>query len=114
MCAAAFDWMCNQEAQLLQRCTMQDLAGLGLELVSTGGSAAAVAAAGIPVRKVEDLTGFPEMLDGAPTDVVMTPFCWSKPFPCVLPVAVISQLWVPSERARRAHHRHAAHHAVAC
>jgi AICAR transformylase/IMP cyclohydrolase PurH len=33
--------------------------------VSTGGSAKAIEAAGVPVKKVEDLTGFPEMLDGA-------------------------------------------------
>jgi phosphoribosylaminoimidazolecarboxamide formyltransferase/IMP cyclohydrolase len=32
--------------------------------MSTGGSAAAIESAGIPVQKVEDLTGFPEMLDG--------------------------------------------------
>lgn len=40
------------------------LAALGFELVSTGGSAKAIEAAGVAVRKVEDLTGFPEMLDG--------------------------------------------------
>jgi AICAR transformylase/IMP cyclohydrolase PurH len=32
--------------------------------VSTGGSAKAIEAAGVAVKKVEDLTGFPEMLDG--------------------------------------------------
>jgi hypothetical protein len=37
---------------------------MGYEIVSTGGSAKAVEAAGVPVKKVEDLTGFPEMLDG--------------------------------------------------
>ncbi|MFI6293233.1 bifunctional phosphoribosylaminoimidazolecarboxamide formyltransferase/IMP cyclohydrolase [Nonomuraea sp. NPDC050790] len=36
----------------------------GVEIVSTGGTAAAIAAAGIPVTKVEQLTGFPECLDG--------------------------------------------------
>ena len=46
---------------------LQELAGLGFELVSTGGSAAAIEAAGVDVRRVEDLTGFPEMLDGAPS-----------------------------------------------
>jgi len=40
------------------------LAELGWELASTGGTYSAVQKAGIPVRKVEDLTGFPEMLDG--------------------------------------------------
>jgi phosphoribosylaminoimidazolecarboxamide formyltransferase / IMP cyclohydrolase len=36
----------------------------GIEIVSTGSTAAAVAAAGLPVTRVEDLTGFPECLDG--------------------------------------------------
>ncbi|ADG75420.1 phosphoribosylaminoimidazolecarboxamide formyltransferase/IMP cyclohydrolase [Cellulomonas flavigena DSM 20109] len=36
----------------------------GVELVSTGSTAATVAAAGIPVTRVEDVTGFPECLDG--------------------------------------------------
>ncbi len=36
----------------------------GVELLSTGGSAKALADAGIPVREVSDHTGFPEMMDG--------------------------------------------------
>ena len=40
------------------------LAELGIELVSTGGTAAELAAAGIEVRAVSDLTGFPEIMDG--------------------------------------------------
>src|SRR5690242_12268513 len=40
------------------------LAGHGIELVSTGGTAKALAAAGLNVRDVADLTGFPEMMDG--------------------------------------------------
>jgi phosphoribosylaminoimidazolecarboxamide formyltransferase/IMP cyclohydrolase len=40
------------------------LADLGVELVSTGGTATALAAAGIPVVPIESLTGFPEILDG--------------------------------------------------
>jgi phosphoribosylaminoimidazolecarboxamide formyltransferase / IMP cyclohydrolase len=36
----------------------------GAEIVSTGSTAAAIAAAGLPVTKVEELTGFPECLDG--------------------------------------------------
>ncbi|TFF11497.1 bifunctional phosphoribosylaminoimidazolecarboxamide formyltransferase/IMP cyclohydrolase [Cellulosimicrobium funkei] len=36
----------------------------GVELVSTGSTASTVAAAGVPVTKVEDLTGFPECLEG--------------------------------------------------
>jgi phosphoribosylaminoimidazolecarboxamide formyltransferase/IMP cyclohydrolase len=40
------------------------LADLGVELVSTGGTKAAIAAAGLPVKDVSELTGFPEMMDG--------------------------------------------------
>src|SRR5688500_5002073 len=40
------------------------LAALGAELVSTGGTAAALRAAGLTVREVSDLTGFPEMMEG--------------------------------------------------
>ena len=40
------------------------LAGLGIDLVSTGGTAKAIAAAGLKVSDVSDLTGFPEMMDG--------------------------------------------------
>jgi len=40
------------------------LAEAGVEIVSTGGSAAAIAAAGIPVVQVGDVTGYPESLDG--------------------------------------------------
>jgi phosphoribosylaminoimidazolecarboxamide formyltransferase / IMP cyclohydrolase len=36
----------------------------GAEIVSTGSTAAVIAGAGVPVVKVEDLTGFPECLDG--------------------------------------------------
>ncbi|MBV8086567.1 MAG: bifunctional phosphoribosylaminoimidazolecarboxamide formyltransferase/IMP cyclohydrolase [Chloroflexi bacterium] len=37
---------------------------LGVELVSSGGTAAAIRQQGIPVQEVADVTGFPEMLDG--------------------------------------------------
>ncbi|MGC9292546.1 MAG: bifunctional phosphoribosylaminoimidazolecarboxamide formyltransferase/IMP cyclohydrolase [Acidobacteriaceae bacterium] len=37
---------------------------LGAELVSTGGTAHALREAGLPVKDISDLTGFPEMLDG--------------------------------------------------
>src|SRR6476646_10777439 len=40
------------------------LAGHGVELVSTGGTAKAIAAAGLKVSDVSELTGFPEMMDG--------------------------------------------------
>jgi phosphoribosylaminoimidazolecarboxamide formyltransferase/IMP cyclohydrolase len=40
------------------------LAGLGVELISTGGTRKALADAGLTVRDIADVTGFPEMLDG--------------------------------------------------
>ena len=40
------------------------LAERGVELVSTGGTARALREAGLPVRDVAELTGFPEMMDG--------------------------------------------------
>ena len=40
------------------------LAAAGVELVSTGGTRKAIADAGLPVKDVSDLTGFPEMMDG--------------------------------------------------
>ncbi|HVR05626.1 MAG TPA: bifunctional phosphoribosylaminoimidazolecarboxamide formyltransferase/IMP cyclohydrolase, partial [Solirubrobacteraceae bacterium] len=42
----------------------RDLAELGVEIVSTGGTARALAEGGVAVRSVEDFTGFPEMMDG--------------------------------------------------
>ena len=36
----------------------------GVEIVSTGSTVARIAAAGVPVTRVEELTGFPECLDG--------------------------------------------------
>src|SRR6195256_1157937 len=40
------------------------LSRYGIELISTGGTAKALADAGLTVRDVSDLTGFPEMMDG--------------------------------------------------
>ncbi len=42
----------------------QKLAALGVDLVSTGGTSKALKDAGLKVRDVADLTGFPEMMDG--------------------------------------------------
>src|SRR4051794_5546023 len=42
----------------------RELAALGIELVSTGGTAKALEAAGLTVVNVSDVTGFPEMMDG--------------------------------------------------
>src|ERR1700679_720107 len=40
------------------------LADLGIELISTGGTARELSEAGVPVRSITDLTGFPEIMDG--------------------------------------------------
>jgi phosphoribosylaminoimidazolecarboxamide formyltransferase/IMP cyclohydrolase len=40
------------------------LAGLDVEIVSTGGTARALSDAGLAVRSIEDFTGFPEIMDG--------------------------------------------------
>jgi phosphoribosylaminoimidazolecarboxamide formyltransferase/IMP cyclohydrolase len=44
--------------------TARALAALGVELVSTGGTHAAIKAAGLQVTEVSELTRFPEMMDG--------------------------------------------------
>jgi phosphoribosylaminoimidazolecarboxamide formyltransferase / IMP cyclohydrolase len=43
---------------------VQGLASLGVEIISTGGTAAAIASAGVPVTPIEKVTGFPEIMDG--------------------------------------------------
>src|ERR1700757_5035559 len=40
------------------------LSALGVELISTGGTAKLLRDSGISVKDISDLTGFPEMLDG--------------------------------------------------
>ena len=42
----------------------QGLHALGVQLLSTGGTAKLLAEAGLPVTEVAEYTGFPEMLDG--------------------------------------------------
>ena len=42
----------------------RELASLGIEIVSTGGTAKLLRDVGIPVRDVAELTGWPEMLGG--------------------------------------------------
>jgi len=42
----------------------RQLAGLGVDLISTGGTAKLLRESGIPVKDISELTGFPEMLDG--------------------------------------------------
>src|SRR5207253_10971670 len=42
----------------------QKLTGMGVELISTGGTAKRLRDSGIAVKDISELTGFPEMLDG--------------------------------------------------
>jgi len=42
----------------------RQLAGLGVELISTGGTASLLRGSGVSVKDISELTGFPEMLDG--------------------------------------------------
>src|ERR1700686_3384827 len=42
----------------------RELQGFGVEIISTGGTAKSLRDAGIEVRDVSDVTGFPEMMDG--------------------------------------------------
>ena len=42
----------------------RELAALGIEIVSTGGTARLLRESSVPVRDVADLTGWPEMLGG--------------------------------------------------
>lgn len=42
----------------------RELSDFGVEIISTGGTAKALREAGIEVREVSDVTGFPEMMDG--------------------------------------------------
>lgn len=49
--------------------------GLGYEIISTGGTFSAIEKMGVPVKKVEDVTGFPEMLDGEAACTVLQAVC---------------------------------------
>lgn len=42
----------------------RELSALGIEIISTGGTARAIHLSGIAVKEVSEITGFPEMLDG--------------------------------------------------
>ena len=42
----------------------QGLVNLGWDIISTGGTHAALKAGGVPVQPVDKITGFPEILDG--------------------------------------------------
>jgi len=43
---------------------VKGLVDMGVQIISTGGTAKALAEAGVPVVEIEDYTGFPEMMDG--------------------------------------------------
>lgn len=43
---------------------VKGLAALGVEIISTGGTAKAISGWGVPVRDISSFTGYPEMLDG--------------------------------------------------
>ena len=40
------------------------LSELGIEIISTGGTARTLSEAGVPLRGISDFTGFPEIMDG--------------------------------------------------
>jgi phosphoribosylaminoimidazolecarboxamide formyltransferase/IMP cyclohydrolase len=42
----------------------RELSAMGVDIISTGGTAALLKKEGVPARDVSDLTGFPEMMDG--------------------------------------------------
>ena len=42
----------------------KSLSDMGVTIISTGGTMKAIAEGGVPVTKVSEITGFPEMLDG--------------------------------------------------
>jgi phosphoribosylaminoimidazolecarboxamide formyltransferase/IMP cyclohydrolase len=42
----------------------RELADMGVKIISTGGTAKVLAEAGIDVAPIENVTGFPEMMDG--------------------------------------------------
>ncbi len=52
----------SDKSGLLELAT--ELHAAGVEIVSTGSTAATISAAGVPVTRIEELTGFPECLDG--------------------------------------------------
>ena len=43
---------------------VKSLVEMGVEIISTGGTARALAEAGLPVVQIDEYTGFPEMMDG--------------------------------------------------
>ncbi len=64
------------------------LAGLGVELISTGGTSGMLRAAGLAVRDVAEVTGFPEMMDGRVKDAA-TPMSMAACWRC----ATMTNIW---------------------
>ena len=74
--AARSDWVTSGTDKRIRRALLsvtdktglvefaKALAGHGVELISTGGTAKALREAGLAVKDISDLTGFPEMFDG--------------------------------------------------
>ena len=54
----------DEGVQVEQLDLARALAARNVELLSTGGTAASLREAGLPVSEVSDVTGFPEMMDG--------------------------------------------------
>lgn len=52
----------SDKAGLVEFC--RGLSALGVEIISTGGTASALRGAGLPVTSIDEVTGFPEILDG--------------------------------------------------
>ena len=61
----------------------QALAARNVELLSTGGTAKSLRDAGLAVRDVSDVTGFPEIMDGRVKNLIprSTAACWDAAAP---------------------------------
>jgi phosphoribosylaminoimidazolecarboxamide formyltransferase/IMP cyclohydrolase len=70
------------------------LAAAGVEIVSTGSTAARIAAAGVPVTPVEEVTGFPECLDGRVKTLHPTIHGGSSPTCANRPTRSSSRSWM--------------------
>ena len=75
------------------------LSGLGVELISTGGTAKLLRDSGIAVKDISELTGFPEMLDGR-VKTLASQSAWRNPAPPREPSPPHggSRTWNPADR----------------
>jgi len=74
------------------------LAALGIELVSTGGTSKALKDAGLDVKDVSDLTGFPEMMDGRVK--TLHPVVHGGLFPSIWSISTFTHLRRPLQLVR--------------